>query len=1209
MASGRGVIGITLRETFVTGPLNLLSGIGDMVLTEQGGNLMLYAATRAGGGVIACDVDGAITLVDQVTFSITSQLPVQPTLDVINIGSNRNLVVSGSNQTTLLTYRLDALGTIGGISKPAGGPAGVISAQSVMSVGGNTYLYASMSGDGSVLTYQMAANGAMTLLQDLALTADLQAVNISELVEVRCGNAVFLAATLPITDRVALMQVGADGRLTQTASIGAAEGLGINGPAGLKVLGIHGQTFLLVAGGASSSLSVIEVRDDGSLRVADHVVDTLDTRIQGVTALEVASFSGRGFVIAGGGDNGLNLFEVLPDGRLVLLATLLDTDQMSLEAISAITLRETATGLDVFVAGEGLGITRLTTDLSTLATPLIGSAAAEHLTGGAGGDLQFGDAGNDTLAGGAGNDVLVDGTGEDVLSGGAGADLFVLYADGVTDRILDFQPGIDRLDLSNWGRLYDISALTIQSTSNGAIITYGNERLEIVSSNNLPLQASAFHAAGMFAVWHATSVLQTGSNIFSGTSQSEYIEGTAGADTIVASGGNDTLDGSGGFDTVDFTNMAAGVAVNLEAGIGAGTQVGALVLVSIEALRGSAHADTLTGSAVANLLEGNDGADLLMGRGGADTLEGGSGDDTLNGGAGADVLNGGEGVDLVHYWDHGTGLRIDMASTWGTTGDAAGDVFLDIEQLAGSLHDDVILGNADANTLIGLSGNDVLIGRDGNDTLRGDDGNDTFSGGGGADAFYGGNGFDLVYYWDCAQGVRADMQYAAGTTGEAAEDRFFDIEMVAGSNHADQLFGDAAANRLSGLGGDDLLMGRGGNDILEGNDGNDTFFGGAGADVFYGGAGNDLVAYWDSQAGLRIDMLLAYTGTGEAAGDQFAQIEAVAGSDFADTILGTHSADRLTGLAGDDNLLGRGGADVLIGDAGNDMLCGGAGADLLYGGDGFDLAYYWDAAVGVRADLLSPVGTTGDAAGDLFSGIEALAGTLQADWLLGDHGGNLLNGLSGDDRLTGRGGDDTLLGEAGNDSISGGAGADLIYGGAGVDLVFYWDAIAGVRADLLTPAGSAGDAAGDLFSGIENMAGSFFSDELRGDNAANMLSGIDGDDFLAGRGGDDFLNGGAGNDTLSGDEGNDVLVGGLGADSFIFSAGMDSIMDFDAAHDLIILQAEAWGGGPQSIDDILQTAVVAAHLNTVYLVMDATTRLAIVGISDVEALRDCLIIS
>lgn len=496
-----------------------------------------------------------------------------------------------------------------------------------------------------------------------------------------------------------------------------------------------------------------------------------------MTALEVASFSGRGFVIAGGGDNGLNLFEVLPDGRLVLLATLLDTDQMSLEAISAITLRETATGLDVFVAGEGLGITRLTMDLSTLATPLIGSAAAEHLTGGAGGDLLFGDAGNNTLAGGAGNDVLVDGTGEDVLSGGAGADLRALRRRGHRQ-----DPGFPARHRPagpvELGPVVRRSALTIQSTSNGAIITYGNERLEIVSSDNLPLQASAFHAAGMFAVWHATSVLQTGSNIFSGTSQSEYIEGTAGADTIVASSSNNTLDGSGGFDTVDFTNMAAGVAVNLEAA--AGIQVGALVLVSIEALRGSAHADTLTGSAVANLLEGNNGADLLMGRGGADTLEGGSGNNTLNGGAGADVLNGGEGVDLVHYWDHGTGLRIDMASTWGTTGDAAGDVFLDIEQLAGSLHDDVILGNADANTLIGLSGNNVLIGRDGNDTLRGDDGNNTFSGGGGADAFYGGNGFDLVYYWDCAQGVRADMQYAAGTTGEAAEDRFFDIEMVAG---------------------------------------------------------------------------------------------------------------------------------------------------------------------------------------------------------------------------------------------------------------------------------------------------------------------------------------------------------------------------------------------------------------------------------------------
>ena len=876
MASGRGVIGITLRETFVTGPLNLLSGIGDMVLTEQGGNLMLYAATRAGGGVIACDVDGAITLVDQVTFSITSQLPVQPTLDVINIGSNRNLVVSGSNQTTLLTYRLDALGTIGGISKPAGGPAGVISAQSVMSVGGNTYLYASMSGDGSVLTYQMAANGAMTLLQDLALTADLQAVNISELVEVRCGNAVFLAATLPMTDRVALMQVGADGRLTQTASIGAAEGLGINGPAGLKVLGIHGQTFLLVAGGASSSLSVIEVRDDGSLRVADHVVDTLDTRIQGVTALEVASFSGRGFVIAGGGDNGLNLFEVLPDGRLVLLATLLDTDQMSLEAISAITLRETATGLDVFVAGEGLGITRLTMDLSTLATPLIGSAAAEHLTGGAGGDLQFGDAGNDTLAGGAGNDVLVDGTGEDVLSGGAGADLFVLYADGVTDRILDFQPGIDRLDLSNWGRLYDISALTIQSTSNGAIITYGNERLEIVSSNNLPLQASAFHAAGMFAVWHATSVLQTGSNIFSGTSQSEYIEGTAGADTIVASGGNDTLDGSGGFDTVDFTNMAAGVAVNLEAGIGAGTQVGALVLVSIEALRGSAHADTLTGSAVANLLEGNDGADLLMGRGGADTLEGGSGDDTLNGGAGADVLNGGAGIDLVFYWDEPAAIRVDMLSPLFSIGSARGDLFSGIEIVAATSFNDDLRGDDAGNRLMGLMGADLLIGRGGDDTLQGDAGNDTLSGGVGADVLNGGAGIDLVFYWDEPAAIRVDMLSPLFSTGSARGDLFSGIEAVAGSLYSDLLAGDSSANVLMGLDGDDTLYGRDGDDTLRGDAGNDLLFGGTGADTFVFSAGADQIMDFDVATDF---VILVDDAWGAPTGQTLAQIIAAAHED------------------------------------------------------------------------------------------------------------------------------------------------------------------------------------------------------------------------------------------------------------------------------------------------------------------------------------------
>lgn len=60
-----------------------------------------------------------------------------------------------------------------------------------------------------------------------------------------------------------------------------------------------------------------------------------------------------------------------------------------------------------------------------------------------------GTAGRDTLAGSAGDDRITGGEGADNLTGGAGADVFVYRSlRDAGDRIGDFQPGIDRLDLT-----------------------------------------------------------------------------------------------------------------------------------------------------------------------------------------------------------------------------------------------------------------------------------------------------------------------------------------------------------------------------------------------------------------------------------------------------------------------------------------------------------------------------------------------------------------------------------------------------------------------------------------------------------------------------------------------------------------------------------------------------------------------------------------
>ncbi len=83
-----------------------------------------------------------------------------------------------------------------------------------------------------------------------------------------------------------------------------------------------------------------------------------------------------------------------------------------------------------------------------------GGLGQDFLKGGNGSDLIIGNDGNDRLIGGAGldrvcggsgRDILDGGYGEDVLSGGAGRDEFVFRLGEGTDRITDFEIGVDSL--------------------------------------------------------------------------------------------------------------------------------------------------------------------------------------------------------------------------------------------------------------------------------------------------------------------------------------------------------------------------------------------------------------------------------------------------------------------------------------------------------------------------------------------------------------------------------------------------------------------------------------------------------------------------------------------------------------------------------------------------------------------------------------------
>ncbi|MGN5081365.1 DUF5801 repeats-in-toxin domain-containing protein [Aeromonas sp. 31P] len=157
-------------------------------------------------------------------------------------------------------------------------------------------------------------------------------------------------------------------------------------------------------------------------------------------------------------------------------------------------------------------------------------------------------------------------------------------------------------------------------------------------------------------------------------------------------------------------------------------------------LTGSYLDEILIGGAGTDTLNGNAGNDILLGGAGNDSLNGGEGNDILVGGAGNDTLNGGAGNDTASYIDSTTGVTVTVNGNNQATGGAGTDSLSNMENLVGSMFNDSLTGDGNANVLSGLAGSDILSGGGGDDLLLGGADGDTLTGGGGKDTFKWGAG-------------------------------------------------------------------------------------------------------------------------------------------------------------------------------------------------------------------------------------------------------------------------------------------------------------------------------------------------------------------------------------------------------------------------------------------------------------------------------------
>ena len=276
----------------------------------------------------------------------------------------------------------------------------------------------------------------------------------------------------------------------------------------------------------------------------------------------------------------------------------------------------------------------------------------------------------------------------------------------------------------------------------------------------------------------------------------------------------------------------------------------------------------------------------------------------LVGNAGADTLDGGPGIDTAGYGGP-SGVTVNLSTSTGSGGHAAGDTLIDIENILGTSHNDTITGDDNANIFWASNGGDKYDGKD---------------------------GYDVVDYRGATAAITLNL--STGThTGWAAGDSFTNIEEISGTGGIDTMTGDEHDNVLTGHLGSDTLNGKGGNDTLNGGEWFDTLNGGAGNDTLNGGSEDDTL-----NGGTGDDTLNGDAGKDRLNGD--------AGNDI---LNGGSQQDKLDGGAGNDTLYGgewfddlKGGAgnDTLNGGAGNDGLAPGAGDDTVTGGAGIDRFAY-----------------------------------------------------------------------------------------------------------------------------------------------------------------------------------------------------------------------------------------------------------------------------
>ncbi|UPK37904.1 hypothetical protein IVB18_11715 [Bradyrhizobium sp. 186] len=758
----------------------------------------------------------------------------------------------------------------------------------------------------------------------------------------------------------------------------------------------------------------------------------------------------------------------------------------------------TTSGASGTVTGDGSVGTDTFSDVGSVS----GSSFADTITGsnnpnGTAEDFA-GRAGNDFIDGKTGfdrafynNDGSASGIQVDMASGVVTGDAAIgtdtlrsveaIRGTSFADAYVATNFGVSGANAGDFGTFNEFEGMA----GDDAITGNGNTRIAFYNALDgitVDLAAGTSHGTAAGDVASVGTDTFTGVNAVRGSSFADLILGDANANTLEGRDGNDRLDGRAGADTltggngadtfvyangdgadtitdfdrtqgdtIDLTGMSnifTFADVQSKATVSGGNTIidfgsgNTLTLIGVTSLQQS---DFVLPTAT----NGTSGSDVLLGTSQADAISGLAGNDRLQGFGGNDLLDGGTNFDRAVYTDATGGITVNLAAGTASGPGVGTDTLVGIEGAVGSDFADTF--NAAGFTgATGTPGTPV-----GFNEFEGRGGNDTITGA--VNAL--GAALTRVSYVSATAGVIVDI--AAGTAnGNASvgQDTFVGPGILSawGSSFADTLSGSNNAfgtvEVFAGFAGNDLIDGRGGFDRVDYN--------------------NDPT----TTSGTIVNLAAgSVTGDATVGTDTFVSVEAVRGTNFADTYNAVGFSDSST------NAGSLGTFNEFTGEGGNDTIVGNGNTRI-----GFN-----NATAGVVVDLAAGTATGDSSVGsDTITGINAIMGSMFTDSLSGSGINETFTGLGGNDTIDGRGGFDTA--SYNNIYLStGSVTIDMASGTATGDSSIGTDTLRSIEAVQGTILADTYVATGYGLAGALNV----------GNNGTfNQFEGLGGDDTITGNG-------------------------------------------------------------------------------------------------------------